>query len=126
MKIWLPLLLCTFCALPAAAQEGFSPTLPFGTKSTTIQPGDIHGSGFSPTQPFRDTTKHSHESNPHQDQRTNYARGYRYYYGYGSGYYGNGYGYGRTYNPQTTPMPSNNGGPPGYDTPLPSNAPPGY
>jgi hypothetical protein len=123
MKIWVSLLLCTFCALPAAAQEGFSPTLPFGTHSTGIQPGDIHGSGFSPTQPFRDTTK-STDSNPHQDQRSNYGRGYHYYYG--NGYYRNSYGYGRVYNPDARPMPSNNGSPPGYDSPLPSNAPPGY
>ncbi|MBS2034074.1 hypothetical protein JST97_03750 [bacterium] len=120
MKMWQQILLCTCFVSPVQAQEGFSPTLPFGTKNTSVQAGDIHGGGFSPTQPFRDNQHPAHESNPHQDQRYNYARGYNYYYGYG--YYN---GYGRSYNGQVT-MPTSNGGPPGYDAPLPSHAPPGY
>jgi len=126
VKILLSILLCTFGGLPATAQEGFSPTLPFGAKGNSFQPGDIRGGSFSPNQQFRNTN-HSSDNSPHQDQRSNYARGYNSYYGHGPGYYGyRRNGYGRTYDPQTTPMPIKNGGPPGYDTPLPSNTPPGY
>lgn len=115
----------------AYAQEGFSPTLPWGTGSRSVQAGEIrnNNSGFSPTMPYVKTSDpQSHHDNPHQDQRNN-ANCYRpygyynnYYYGPGSGYYYNNTNFGQTYNGQNT----SSQGVPGYDTPLPSNAPPGY
>lgn len=109
----------------AYAQEGFSPTLPWGTRTQSVQAGDIHN-GFSPTMPYvKVSEQQGHHENPHQDPRY-CPNGYRpygyynnYYYGPGSGYY-----YNNGYNQSGTPSASQ--GIPGYDKPLPSNAPPGY
>ena len=46
------LFLCWAANLPVFAQEGFSPTLPFGTRTESYQAGGIRGGGFSPTLPF--------------------------------------------------------------------------
>lgn len=112
-------------AVSASAQEGFSPTLPWGTRN--VQAGEIHNnSGFSPTMPYvKVSDPQTHHENPHQD--TNYCpRPYGYGYGYYNNYYyGPGSGY--YYNGQTyTGQPTSGSGIPGYDKPLPSNAPPGY
>ncbi|MBN9418510.1 MAG: hypothetical protein J0I12_23875 [Candidatus Eremiobacteraeota bacterium] len=114
--------------LGAFAQEGFSPTLPWGTRN--VQAGEIHSnSGFSPTMPYvKVSDPQTQHDNPHQDQsRSNYCPrpyGYysNYYYGPGSGYYYGPSFQGQTYDGQSTPS----SGIPGYDKPLPSNAPPGY
>lgn len=129
MKICLPMFLLVTCTT-AYAQEGFSPTLPWGT---SVQAGEIrnNNSGFSPTMPYlKVSDQQTHHDNPHQDNRNgqNCYRPYNYYnnyyYGPGSGYYYNNgsNGYGQTY----TGQPSSNQGIPGYDKPLPSTAPPGY
>jgi len=129
-------ILCAAASLPAFAQEGFSPTLPFGTRTEAYQAGGIRGGGFSPTLPFgtkaAETPSTTTHADPHQDCRpnyntNNYYRGYNYYYGPGN-YYNNGYssGYNNTNNGQYTMPTSNQEGPPGYNTPAPSTAPPGY
>ncbi len=126
MKIFLASLLLTGAAY---AQEGFSPTLPWGTGSRSVQAGDIHN-GFSPTMPYvKVSGQQAPHDNPHQDPRSCPSNGYRpygyynnYYYGPGSGYYYNN-GYGQGYGQSSSP-PGH--GIPGYDTPLPSTPPPGY
>ncbi len=122
MRICLPVFFLLTCTV-AHAQEGFSPTLPWGT---SVQAGDIrnNNSGFSPTMPFvKVSDTQTHHDNPHQDNRygQNCYRGYGYYNNY---YYGPGSGYGQTYSGSA--QPSSSQGIPGYDKPLPSTAPPGY
>ena len=110
----------------AYAQEGFSPTLPWGTGSRNVQAGDIHN-GFSPTMPYvKVSGQQTPHDNPHQDPRNCPSNGYRpygyynnYYYGPGSGYYYNNSGYQSSGAAPSQEIP-------GYDKPLPSTAPPGY
>ena len=122
MKMYIPLLLL-LTGGAACAQEGFSPTLPWGTQS--VQAGDLrNNTGFSPTMPFFKASEQPIQPSPHQDYRycpRGFGYGYynNYYYGPGSGYYYNNNGY-------TNSGPESNSGIPGYDKPLPSNTPPGY
>ncbi|MBX3172240.1 MAG: hypothetical protein KF760_32850 [Candidatus Eremiobacteraeota bacterium] len=129
MKIYIPVFLLLTCTA-AYAQEGFSPTLPWGTGSRSVQAGDIrnNNSGFSPTMPYVKLSEQpAQHDNPHQDHRNNpnCYRGYgyynNYYYGPGSGYY-----YNNGYNGYSSGQPNSSQGIPGYDTPLPSTSPPGY
>lgn len=122
-KAFLVLLACVSLGNAASAQEGFSPTLPFGTK------------GMERTQ--------APVNNPYQGQYYNrscangYNNGYNYYYGpygvSGNGYYApygqapygqNPYPTGNSANYKSQSREYNTV--PGYNQPLEQHAPPGY
>ena len=119
-KISLLILFYALWSGPALAQEGFSPTLPFGTKGMERTQAPVNN-------PY-----------PVQDYRSPYRNGsyYNYYYG-PNGVYGNSYGQNGYAQPGSAQykssnyydgLPANPSGNsiPGYNQPTPQNAPPGY